>query len=1010
MKRSPVEAGEEGWPLVLFGPPQLTTAHGARLLAAERAHQLLCFVAVRSGQWVPREQAAALFWPDRPSAEARRNLRKVVFKARELAGEAGLEVQEHALRWLLPTDLAAIDELAGSSLCQLRRGALLEGLDDAGHPGWSDWLAAERARADERWRGAVFGRLRQALEASQRAAFARALLRLDALDEAAVGELVDAEQALDHAAEARRAFDDYAARLQATLGVEPSRALRDRVHAAPPPRLHAGSAPLAGAAAPTPTQAVVPSPPAGPASLAPGSPDGVDFVGRRTELSELGELLGAGSRLVTLLGPGGVGKSTLARRALPGLAHRAAAEPLWIELVDLPDAAGLPAHVAQRLGLQVAGDELERALVRAWAASPRLVVLDNAEHLTDLAPRLDAWLDAAPGLLLLVTSRVRLGARHERLLPLGGLAVPDEASRDLEVASRFDAVRLFVLRAAAAQADFSLERDLGPVIEIVEAVAGMPLAIELAASWTRLLPTAEIARDLHGSIDLLERDPGAGRPAARADHVSMRAVLDRAWALLAPREREALAALSVFRGGCVAAAARAVAGVSMPILSSLVDKSLLGLGEEGRFDLHPLVGAYAAERLAATPGAAAPLELRHAEHLARELEALVPHATGDVRRLLRALDPELPNAQAAWRRALAAGRADLAARMVRTLWAWFENRGRQREGIALLEPGFALPPQGSAGRLLHARLHHGLSMLHHRAGDNVRALAVAESGITVAADCGDVEAAIGCVLNTGMCHYEMGAPEKARSLFERGVDMALQGGSPQCLAWARGNLGAALMDLGRREEADQQLRTALAGSRAVGDHYNTAVHQINLGVLLRDRSDLAGSRAMLEEARRYCTAHGLEMLGLYALNNLGHVARQAGDLEASASAYEDVLARSVRAGLQGMEWTTLASLAQLALAQGDADSARRRLREFVRPAHDAGATVMLAVAASIEGDCRRAAGDPTAAAAAWAAALGADRLPAVHRQRITAKLSALPPEVRPAGTPSLQAVLAELLN
>ena len=129
------------------------------------------------------------------------------------------------------------------------------------------------------------------------------------------------------------------------------------------------------------------------------------------------------------------------------------------------------------------------------------------------------------------------------------MPVPDEESRDITAASAFDAVRLFEVRAAAVLSGFTLSRDLASVIDIVESVDGMPLAIELAAGWVRLLPAQEIARDLRQSIDLLERDPALADTPARSQHDSLRAVLYGSWKLLAPREREAIASLSVFRGG-----------------------------------------------------------------------------------------------------------------------------------------------------------------------------------------------------------------------------------------------------------------------------------------------------------------------------------------------------------------------------------------------------------------------------------------------------------------------------
>ena len=201
---------------------------------------------------------------------------------------------------------------------------------------------------------------------------------------------------------------------------------------------------------------------------------------------------------------------------------------------------------------------------------------------------LDRLLAGPSGLCLLVTSRARMQVGGEWLQVLSGLAVPDEQSHDLEAAASFDAVRLFDLRARAAQRGFELGRHLPAVIRILDAVAGMPLAIELAAGWVRLLPPEEIARDLQDSIDVLQHDPGAAAQPARPEHHSVRAVLERSWALLVPREREALGALSVFEGGFTRAAAQAVAGSALPLLASLADKSLLTTDASGRCTSEPI--------------------------------------------------------------------------------------------------------------------------------------------------------------------------------------------------------------------------------------------------------------------------------------------------------------------------------------------------------------------------------------------------------------------------------------
>ncbi|MFO1267997.1 MAG: BTAD domain-containing putative transcriptional regulator [Rubrivivax sp.] len=597
--------------LLLLGRPELTDATPPVAFVPERRFQLLAVLAMQSGQWVARDRLAALLWPERPNAEARRNLRHVVFKARDIA--AALQASDHALCWDVATDLRAFESLLAAEqtalAVALRRGMLLDGLDDAANPAFSEWLAAERLRFDERWRQAALGALAAAAPA-ERAELARRVRAVDPLDEDALEAQLRAEIEQGHPARAWQLYRDYAHSLAEALGVEPSHRLRDLLQReAPAGPANESRAPATGAVAATPSSPATPE-----AAAA--------FVGRRGELAELMRLLAREDvRAVTVLGPGGIGKSSLARRALHAAADAFAGGRVWVELQDLSDLPAVLARVADQLGVPIDDAQDPVAQIGRRLGPERvLCVLDNAEHLLpELPSLLERLLAAAPALSLLVTSRVRLGHAGEHSLPLAGLAVPDEDSRDLEAAVAFDAVRLFEARATVAQRSFSLARHLGAVIDIVASVGGLPLAIELAAGWVRLLPAEEIALDLRRSLDLLERDPATPGTPARPEHDSARAVLERSWSLLAPREREALAALTVFQGGFTRAAALAVARAPLPLLSSLVDKSLLAADDAGRFGLHPLVAAFAAERLAHDGARADELARRHAAHYARSI-------------------------------------------------------------------------------------------------------------------------------------------------------------------------------------------------------------------------------------------------------------------------------------------------------------------------------------------------------------------------------------------------------
>ncbi len=976
--------------LRLWGVPMLRPADGgdAAPFGPERRFQLLVLLALQAGRWVDRDRVAALLWPEHPLGTARRNLRKVVFRAHAVPGVDGLEATDHALRWKVSTDLQAFDEALrrgdAESALAWRRGVAVEGIDDPANGPLSELFAAERARLQQAWLEAALAQVRAATDHEARVRAARRVLAVDALDEAAMLALLEAERALGREAEVQTEYRRYAARLAEALGVEPSRVLRDLVHAAPA---------------------------AGPVG-APVLPAGDGFIGRRLEIAEALALLASpGLRALTLLGPGGIGKSRLARQLLPACAPRFPAGVHWVELQDVDTAPAALARVAQALGIRlVDGDDAVDQLLRHLPPPRRLLVLDNVEHLPALVPALQRLIDRAPALVLLLSSRLRLALGDEPALVLQGLAVPDEDSRDFEAASSFDAVRLFEHHALAVQRDFRLESQLRPVIDIVEAVGGLPLAIELAAGWVRLLPPEQVAQDLRGSIELLERDPAGRQRPARPEHGSLRAVLDGTWRLLGAHEREALATLAVFEGGFTRAAALAVAGCSLPLLSSLVDKGLLAADPGGRFAMHPVVRAYALERLAADAASRASVVTRHAEHHARWLAGLARHARGDVALLLAELAAEQSNAVAAWNAARSLERDDLLADMVRALWAYFENLGRHREGVDLLAPALARPLRGEVAALAHARLAHGLALLHLRLGEHAQSLAIARSSIDPAEHCGDTEAFVGCLLCAGSSLWQLRDEGAARQQYEHAVAVARRRGDGHCLGQALGNLAQLLVAQGELPAGEAALREALDHSRAVGDLYAVVTQLLALGQLEGARSNAEQACRHLLEAKQTAEAHGLPLLQAYATLNLGHQYRNQGASEPARKAYQQVLALSPRAGANVLRWTAELALARMDVNDRDLAAALPRLRSVVAEARPRSATWHLVWAVVIHGHWHAAAGDTAAAARAFTAARAARWLEEPHDRVLAQLLAAMPAAALPVRAPTLDEALDDLLG
>jgi len=884
-----------------------------------------------------------LFWPERDNTEARRNLRKLLFDTLALAEAAGIESNEHALRWPVSTDLqrlhAAIDDQRWADAVACRRGPALGGLDNARLPAWTDWLTAERERIELSWHRAALARLRELRDPAARIALASDLVREDPLDEQAVAEWVQAE--LDGGAQSRaqQVYHAYAARLAEEFAIEPPQRLRN----------------LLGAATPT-----VDGAPVLVAAVPPGDED-QSFIGRRFELAELERLFaGPSCRWVTLVGAGGMGKSRLARHAVARMAHAH-----WVELQDLADCGAVLARLANVLGVHLSdGNEAVAALGRRIAGREVLVVFDNAEHLNGLAALVEQLLDVAPRLRLLLTSRSRLGGPRETMLPLTGLAVPDDQSRDLEAAVAFDAVRLFATRAEAIQRGFVLAPQLAAVIEIVEACAGMPLAIELAASWVRLLPPNVIARDLRTSNDLLERDPATRGLPARPEHVSLRALLERSWQMLSPAEQHALAALSVFRGGFHAADARAVAAVPIALLSSLADKSLLS-AEDGRFGLHPLVLAHAAERLGADAARAAALARRHADHFAQTVATLTRTHSADHQPLVESIEGELSNILAAWDHAIAHENCDAVCALAPGLRTYFHVRGRITEGVLRLRRALLLPERGAAFTAALAQVQCAVASLLYQRRDLEESRQLALAGLLTAERCGDRRLQFACLATMGACHSTSGRWPQALPLFERALAIAREDGERAEAARALADLGVIAKKEGQFDLALERYSQALAINRELGRPDAAARCLNNIGTLWMERDQWAHAREVMSEGVALCERHRVDSLLPYLQNGLGLALFELGELDAAERELERALQRSRATEVQSVEMLSDCLLARVATQRGRLDTARARFQTAARLARQLNMVTDLLDIALYYAECQRDAGQSLEAARTW---------------------------------------------
>lgn len=474
------------------------------------------------------------------------------------------------------------------------------------------------------------------------------------------------------------------------------------------------------------------------------------LIGREGERNILRHLLLCEQRrLVTLIGAGGMGKTHLALDVATALAPHFRDGAAFVALTALQAASQLPVAVAEALRTPLGAGDPQESVLTLLARRHLLLVLDGFEQLLnrehDAAVQwVNRLLQQAPQVQVLVTSRERLRLSGERIFELGGLLLPSTTVAP-EAA---EAVMLFLERAQQAAGHFVLNaQNKAAIVQICQLVGGMPLGIELAAAWVHVLTPEEIAEELTRNVDFLAR---ANRDTP-ARHRSLRAIFDHSWELLTEQEQDVLVRLAIFRGGCQREAAQAVAGAPLPVLASLIDKSLvrrLPRGDHMRYDLHEVVRQFAAEKWVAheaTSPSSGPqplddIRLAHYDYFFNLAATANQHLQGSEQLYwLQVLDEEHANLRAALDRCLTAGDSRRGLRLALQLEGYWYVRGHHREGLTWLRQ-FLTPtaPMTTAQPTLNET--NGLAaagILAIAGGNYAEARTYLERSLTAARDLGD---------------------------------------------------------------------------------------------------------------------------------------------------------------------------------------------------------------------------------------------------------------------------------
>ena len=627
----------------------------------------------------------------------------------------------------------------------------------------------------------------------------------------------------------------------------------------PPSGFPAAGAPALAASPPT-----LPRLPPLPAPL-------TSLVGREAEVAAAVHLLRRGDvRLLSLIGPAGVGKTRLALRTTEVVAADFADGAVFVALAPLADPALVLPTIAHTLGVADMGDHLPlERLVSTLRERQMLLLLDNFEQVAAAGPDVVALLQACRGLVGLVTSRAALSVQGEQQLSVPPLAVPEpEGMREgngevvTGTLAQYPAVRLLVERAQAVKPEFApTPANLLPLVEVCRRLDGLPLAIELAAPRLKIIPPHTLLARLdrllptliEGARDLPERQR------------TMRATIAWSEGLLTEPQRTLFRRLAVFAGGCTLEAAEAVCAAlegTEPLglevlegLSRLVDHSLIQQREEDgekRFVMLHVIREYALEQLAAS-GEEQELRRRHCEYCVAVAEAAEPEFRGPRQLALLAQgDRERDNGRAALGWALEQGESELGLRLGGILWEYWVPRGLQTEGRRWLDALLALDRAGAkhpASPSVRAKALRGASIMARQQGDLARSEALAEECMTLSRQLGD----------------------------EREMGVALSG------------LGQVALKRGELGRARELLEESLAMWRRLGDTRRVALELGNLASVALLQHDDARAVALKEEALALQWLHGSRTDIAQALASLGHARRSQGDHQGAAALLREAL-------------------------------------------------------------------------------------------------------------------------
>lgn len=803
-----------------------------------RSALLLARIAL-SQRPVPRDELADELWPDDFPDATRGRLRQELSRLRRALGPASDIVVSDREFVRLDRSLASTDVERFLDVCErgapgdkqeclaLYRGELLPGHSE-------EWVVLERQRLQSAFLGLLIGlseAARSEGDVERSLSLARRALHEDPLHEPAHFAVVRLLAEKGEVAEAVRQYHSLERVLKTELDATPSDALRAYVEDLRLRGQSRSTVVIEARGTPAePGRAI----PALPAPIAP-------LYGREGELARLQAMLLPGQpaavRLVTITGPGGMGKTRLAIEAARLLAPDFGGRCWLAGCVDLGAADAIPARILEAVGVEAIGTDDHLVQFSRWLGDePSLLVLDNLEHLVDGAPRIvKRLLERHPNLHMLATSRQSLNLMGEQEFPLGPLPTPSIPGTDEELLE-LPGVRLFVERARSVRPDFAPEGEsLRALTTLVQKLEGIPLAICLAAARSQVLTPSQMLEQLGSRFEFLV----SRQSDVEERHRTLRSTIDWSYEMLDDELRRFFRLLAVFRGGWSYEGARAVSGdpKTLSYLEKLRERSLIIEHESGsamRFRMLETLREYAMDQ--SSPEEADSVRAAHGAYFVRLAAEVERHLlTPDQRRWYALLDEELDNIRLALEWAIAHDHPS-ALQLCSSMWRYWTVRAYQAEGRAWLAQVLATADTGKPSWEL-AGAQFGAGLLANDQSDRREAVRLFEQSLQTYSELGGWHGEASALLNLSCIRMDEGDLAGARDLQQRALDIWTSHGSKSGVALAKTNMGLCCIGLGETAQAFRLAEDALTTRLELAEPWGIADARIALAQALFEHGE-----------------------------------------------------------------------------------------------------------------------------------------------------------------------------